>query len=53
MHFNVRLEEDRLCCLVVVGVRPDGTKVLVALCDGYGSPRSPGQSSCARSKSAA
>ena len=35
VHFNVRLEEDRLCCLVVVGVRPDGSKELVALCDGY------------------
>jgi transposase-like protein len=35
IHFNVRLEEDRLCCLVVVGVRPDGTKELVALADGY------------------
>jgi transposase-like protein len=35
IHFNVRLEEDRLCTLVVVGVRPDGTKELVALAEGY------------------
>jgi putative transposase len=35
VHFNVRLEEDRLCCLVLVGVRPDGTKELVAVQDGY------------------
>jgi transposase-like protein len=35
VHFNVRLEEDRLCCLVIVGVRPDGSKELVALADGY------------------
>jgi putative transposase len=35
IHFNIRLEEDRLCALVVVGVRPDGTKELVALADGY------------------
>lgn len=35
MHFNVRLDEDRLCCLVIVGVRPDGSKELVALSDGY------------------
>jgi putative transposase len=35
IHFNVRLEEDRLCTLVIVGVRPDGTKELVALVDGY------------------
>jgi transposase-like protein len=35
VHFNIRLEEDRLCCLVIVGVRPDGRKELVALADGY------------------
>src|SRR6266545_3412901 len=29
VHFNVRLEEARLCCLVIVGVRADGTKELV------------------------
>jgi transposase-like protein len=35
IHFNVRLEEERLCCLVIVGVRADGTKELVAIADGY------------------
>ena len=35
VHFNVRLQEDRLCCLVLVGVRPDGSKQLVAVQDGY------------------
>lgn len=35
VHFNVRLEEDRLCCLVMVGVRLDGSKELVAIADGY------------------
>jgi putative transposase len=35
VHFNVRLEEERLCCLVIVGVRRDGTKELVAISDGY------------------
>ena len=35
VHFNVRLEEERLCWLVIVGVRVDGTKELVALTDGY------------------
>jgi transposase-like protein len=35
IHFNVRLGEDRLCCLVVVGVRADGQKELVAIEDGY------------------
>ena len=35
VHFNVRLEEERLCCLVIVGVRLDGKKELVAIADGY------------------
>jgi len=35
IHFNVRLEEERLCCLVIVGVRADGTKELIAIADGY------------------
>jgi transposase-like protein len=35
IHVRVRLEEDRLCLLVVIGVRPDGTKELVAVEDGY------------------
>jgi putative transposase len=35
VHFNVRLEQDRLCCLVIVGVRLDGSKELVAIADGY------------------
>ncbi len=35
VHFNVRLEQDRLCCLVIVGVRPDSSKELIALADGY------------------
>jgi transposase-like protein len=30
----VRLEQARLCCLVIVGVRVDGTKELVAVADG-------------------
>jgi transposase-like protein len=34
IHFRVRLEQARLCCLVIVGVRADGTKELVALVDG-------------------
>jgi len=35
VHFNIRLEEDRLCCLVLIGVRADGRKELVAVGDGY------------------
>jgi putative transposase len=34
VHFNVRLDESRLCALVIVGVRTDGTKELVAIADG-------------------
>jgi putative transposase len=34
VHFRVRLEQARLCCLVMVGVRADGTKELVAVADG-------------------
>lgn len=35
IHFRNRPEEDRLCALVVLGVRPDGTKELIANEDGY------------------
>src|SRR5215204_3652192 len=36
VHTGVRLgSNDRLCCLVMVGARPDGTKELVAIQDGY------------------
>ena len=35
IHFTIRLEEDRLCALVPIGVRPDGTEEVVALEDGY------------------
>jgi len=35
IHFNVRLEDDRLCTLVMIGTRPDGTKELIAVEDGY------------------
>jgi putative transposase len=34
LHFRVRLEQAHLCCLVLVGVRADGTKELVAVADG-------------------
>ncbi len=35
VNFRIRLEEDRLCCLVVIGVKADGTKELLACSDGY------------------
>ena len=35
VHFSIRLEDARLCALVIVGVRQDGKKELVAIADGY------------------
>src|SRR5437899_9723521 len=35
VHFNIRLEHERLCCLVLIGVHADGRKELVAISDGY------------------
>jgi putative transposase len=35
VHVNIRLEEHKLCLLVLIGVRADGRKELVALSDGY------------------
>jgi transposase-like protein len=35
VYFNVRLGDDRLAALVILGVRPDGRKEVIALEDGY------------------
>ncbi len=35
VHFNIRLEDDRQCILVVLGATEDGKKELVAISDGY------------------
>ena len=35
IHFNIRLEEDRQCILVLMGATADGKKELVAITDGY------------------
>jgi transposase-like protein len=35
IHVNIRLEEHRLCLLVMIGVRADGRKELIAMADGY------------------
>jgi len=35
IHVKVRLEQEKLCLLVMLGVRADGRKELVALTDGY------------------
>ena len=34
IHLKVRLEQDKVCLLVMIGVRADGTKELIALDDG-------------------
>jgi putative transposase len=35
VHFNIRLEEDRQCILVLMGATADGRKELVAIADGF------------------
>src|SRR3954465_12517788 len=35
VHLNVRLDEEKLCLLVMIGVRVDGTKELISLAEGY------------------
>jgi transposase-like protein len=35
IHLKVRLEQDKVCLLVMIGVRSDGRKELVALADGF------------------
>jgi transposase-like protein len=35
IHFNIRLEEDRQCILVLMGARADGRKELIAVADGH------------------
>lgn len=35
IHLKVRLEQDKVCLLVMIGVRADGKKELIALADGF------------------
>lgn len=35
IHFNIRLEEDRQCILVLMGATPEGKKELIAVHDGF------------------
>jgi hypothetical protein len=55
IHVNVRLEETKLCLLVLIGVRADGRKELVALTDVTvtGRPPSRGRPCCATASAAA
>ncbi|MFI5775392.1 IS256 family transposase [Streptomyces sp. NPDC051658] len=51
IHLNVRLEEAKACVLVLIGVRADGSKEMVALKDGYresGASRADLMRDCAR-----
>jgi len=35
IHLKVRLEQDKVCLLVMIGVRTDGRKELISLADGF------------------
>jgi len=35
VHFNIRLEEDRQCILVLIGATKDGKKELIGIADGF------------------
>src|SRR5699024_3302703 len=35
IHLKVRLDQDKVCLLVLIGVRADGVKELIALDDGH------------------
>jgi putative transposase len=34
VHFNIRLEDDRQCILVLIGATPEGRKEVIAIADG-------------------
>ena len=42
VYFNVRLDEERTCVLVLIGATEDGTKELLAVVDGYRESTNPG-----------
>ena len=35
IHVKVRLDQDKVCLLVIIGVRADGKKELITLADGF------------------
>jgi transposase-like protein len=51
VHFNVRLEDERLAALVVIGARPDGTKEVVRSRTATASRPRAGWRCCALSRS--
>ncbi len=53
IHVNIRLEEHKLCLLVMIGVRADGRKELIAVAAVTASRRSRGPTCCATAPAAA
>jgi transposase-like protein len=55
VHFNIRLEEDRQCILVLMGATADGKKELIAVADGHreSESRRAGSSRCSWTASSA
>jgi transposase-like protein len=53
IHVNIRLEEHKLCLLVMIGVRADGRKELIALADGYWESTESWADRCATAPAAA
>jgi putative transposase len=46
VHFNIRLQEDRQCILVLMGATEDGRKEPIAVADGYRGANSRGRRCC-------
>ena len=53
IHLGIRLAEGKLCLLVMIGVRADGRKELVALADGYRESAESWADRCATAPAAA
>jgi putative transposase len=53
IHLKVRLEADKVCLLVMIGVRADGRKELVALADGFRESSESWAACCATPSAAA
>jgi putative transposase len=39
VYFNVRLDDDRQCILVIIGAKPNGKKEVIAIMDGFRESR--------------
>jgi transposase-like protein len=49
VHFNIRLEDERLCTLVMIGAKPNGEKELLAVEDAIARAPRAGRRCCASS----